>query len=61
MPGPALTGNCYKVYKKHPTPPAPQPPWPVAMCTHVIHSPFHSFRGQLEMRKAAPHKALRAK
>ena len=35
-------------------------PWLVAMYTHLIHRPVHSFRGQVEKLKAAIHKALRA-
>jgi len=61
MPARAFTGNCHKLYKKQPNLSTPRPAWLAAIYAHVIHSRFHSFRGQVEMRKATPHKALRAK
>ncbi len=61
MPGLAHSGNRRSfLYKNEQNVATPCRPWLAAMCTHLIHSPIHSFRGQVEKLKAAIHKALRA-
>ena len=65
MPGPPAGGNRemltgHLLYKKQPTVPIPYTAWSAAMCAHLIHSPIHTIRGQVQKLKAAVYKALRA-